>query len=159
QVERIDTHGAMVFLTGSRAYKLKRAVRFDYLDFSTAERRRASCEAEVHLNRRTAPDLYLGVKAIARQPDGSLALGGAGEPLDWVVEMRRFDQNALLDRLAESGRLDVDMMPTLASAIARFHDNAERRHDHGGTAGMHWVVEGNAAGFDEFGADCFDPAV
>jgi aminoglycoside phosphotransferase family enzyme len=70
-VERIDTHASIVFLVGSRAYKLKRAVLFDYLDFSTAERRRTLCEAEVYLNRRTAPSLYRGIVAISRRDDGS----------------------------------------------------------------------------------------
>ena len=79
-VERIDTHASVVFLAGTRAWKLKRAVRYDYLDFSTAERRRAMCEAEVCVNRRTAPSLYRGVVAVVRRPDGSLALGGAGSP-------------------------------------------------------------------------------
>ena len=60
--KRIDTHGAVVFLSGDRAYKLKRAVKFPYMDFSTAERRRAMCEAEVEINRRLAPEIYLGVE-------------------------------------------------------------------------------------------------
>ena len=79
-VERIDTHASIVFLAGTRAYKLKRAVRFDYLDFSTCERRRLLCEAEVRLNRRTAPTLYRGVVAVTRQDDGSYALGGEAGP-------------------------------------------------------------------------------
>ena len=157
-VERIDTHSALVFLAGARAYKLKRAVRFDYLDFSTSERRRASCDAEVRLNRRTAPTLYRGVRAVTRQPDGSLALDGPGTPVDWVVEMNRFEQEALFDRLAAAGRLDVGLMPPLAAAIAEFHRAAEHRSDHGGKAGMAWVIEGNAAGFAEHGAACLDPA-
>jgi aminoglycoside phosphotransferase family enzyme len=69
-VERIDTHAAMVFLVGDRAYKVKRAVRYDYLDFSTLEHRHAACEAEFRLNRRTAAALYLGVTSIARGADG-----------------------------------------------------------------------------------------
>ena len=157
-VERIDTHTAMVFLVNSRAYKLKRAVVFDYLDFSTLERRRAMCEAEVRLNRRTAPALYRGVVVVTREHDGSLALGGPGTPIDVVVEMNRFEQEALFDRLAAVGHLDVGLMPPLASAIADFHAAAERRTDHGGRAGMAWVVEGNAAGFAEFGATCLDPS-
>jgi uncharacterized protein len=158
QVERIDTHSAIVFLAGARGYKLKRAVLFDYLDFSTLERRRALCEAEVRLNRRTAPGLYLGVLPVTREADGSLALSGAGPPVDWVVEMNRFDQEALFDRLAAAGHLDVGLMRPLATAIAEFHAAAERRTDHGGKAGMAWVIDGNAAGFAEYGAACLDPA-
>src|SRR5262245_29250372 len=94
-VERIETHTAFVLLAGRRAWKLKRAVRFDYLDFSTAERRKAMCDAEVRLNRRTAPTVYRGVVPVTRQAGGSLALGGSGAALDWLVEMERFDQEAL----------------------------------------------------------------
>jgi aminoglycoside phosphotransferase family enzyme len=157
-VERVDTHSAIVFLAGGRAWKLKRAVRFDYLDFSTAERRRQCCEAEVQLNRRTAPTVYLGTVAVTRGSDGALALGGSGTPVDWVVEMTRFDQDALFDRLAARDRLDLALMAPLAGAIARFHRAAERRPDHGGSLGMTWVVDGNAAGFAEFGADILAPA-
>jgi aminoglycoside phosphotransferase family enzyme/predicted kinase len=157
-VERIETHASIVFLAGTRAWKLKRAVRYDYLDFSTVERRRAMCEAEVRINRRTAPDLYRGVVAVTRHGDGALALGGPGTPVDWLVEMVRFDQQGLLDQQAARGTLDLDLMRPLAAAIARFHESAERRFDHGGTPGMTWVVEGNAAGFAEQGAGIFDPA-
>jgi aminoglycoside phosphotransferase family enzyme/predicted kinase len=157
-VERIDTHASLVFLAGTRAWKLKRAVRYDYLDFSTEERRKTMCEAEVRINRRTAPGLYRGVVAVARQADGSLALGGPGTPVDWVVEMVRFDQDKLFDRLAARGALAIELMRPLACAIARFHHAAERRLDHGGAAGMAWVVDGNALGFDEQGAGILDSA-
>jgi aminoglycoside phosphotransferase family enzyme/predicted kinase len=158
-VERIDTHASVVFLAGTRAYKLKRAVRFDYLDFSTPELRRALCEAEVRLNRRTAPALYRGVVAVTRQRDGSLALGGDGPPVDWLVEMNRFPQDALFDRLASAGALHLELMPPLAAAIAAFHMSAAHRADHGGRTGMRWVIEGNAAGFATFGRTCLDPSV
>jgi len=69
-VERIDTHASVVFVAGTRAWKLKRAVRYDYLDFSTADRRKAMCEAEVRVNRRTAPFLYQGVVAVVHRPVG-----------------------------------------------------------------------------------------
>jgi aminoglycoside phosphotransferase family enzyme/predicted kinase len=157
-VEQIETHGAIVFLAGERAYKLKRAVRFDYLDFSTVDRRRAMCEAEVRLNRRTAPALYRGVMPITRERDGMLALGGAGTPIDWVVEMNRFRQEALFDRLAAAGRLDLELMTTLAVAIAEFHARAVPRTDHGGKSGMAWVIGGNAEGFAEYGAGVLDSA-
>jgi aminoglycoside phosphotransferase family enzyme/predicted kinase len=156
-VERIDTHSAVVFLAGERAYKLKRAVRFDYLDFSTVERRRDMCDAEVRLNRRTAKAIYRGVVPVTREPGGALALGGSGLPIDWVVEMNRFSQEALFDRLAAAGRLDLELMSPLAAAIAEFHAVAEPRSDHGGKTGMAWVVEGNDAGFVEYGANALDP--
>jgi aminoglycoside phosphotransferase family enzyme/predicted kinase len=157
-VERIDTHASIVFLAGARAYKLKRAVRFDYLDFSTSERRRSLCEAEVRLNRRTAPTLYRGVVAVTRQDDGLHGLAGNGSPVEWLVEMNRFAQEALFDRLASAGALGIELMSPLAAAIADFHESAEHRSDHGGRAGMAWVIEGNAAGFAEFGRPCLEPS-
>src|SRR5688572_7590184 len=123
-VERIETHASIVFLAGASAWKLKRAVQYDYLDFSTADRRRAMCEAELRINRRTAPDLYRRVVAVTRESDGSLALGGRGGAVDWVLEMARFDQDGLFDRLAAGGKLDLGLMRPLASAIARFHQTA-----------------------------------
>ena len=158
-VERIDTHSAMVFLAGSRALKLKRAVRFDYLDFSIEPLRRAACEAEVRINRRTAPALYRGVVAVTREANGSLALNGPGTRVDWLVDMVRFDQEGLFDRLAARDALDLSLMRLLAAAIAQFHLAAERRDDHGGQAGMAWVVDGNATGFTEQGADILDPVL
>ena len=82
-VERIETHASIVFLAGTRAWKLKRAVQYDYLDFSTAERRKAMCEAEARINRRAAPALYRGVVAVTREPDRSLAISGSGVPVEW----------------------------------------------------------------------------
>ena len=158
-VERIDTHSAIVFLAGSRALKLKRAVRFDYLDFSTEPLRKAACQAEAQINRRTASTLYRGVTAVTRESDGSLALNGRGTPIDWLVDMVRFDQEGLFDRLASRDALDVSLMRPLASAIAEFHLAAARRDDHGGRSGMAWVIDGNAAGFTEHGADMLDPAL
>lgn len=144
-VERVDTHAAMVFLAGGRAYKLKRAVRYPYLDFSTVERRRAACEAELTLNRRTAPSLYLGVEPVVRRPDGDLAIGGPGDVLDWLVAMRRFPADALFDAMAERGALTPGLMRALADAVAAFHATAERRPDGGGAAAMRGVVDGNIA--------------
>jgi aminoglycoside phosphotransferase family enzyme/predicted kinase len=154
--ERIETHSAIVFLSGTRAWKLKRAVLFDYLDFSTVERRRQMCEAEVRLNRRTAPSIYRGVVAVTRESDGTLALGGTGAPVDWVVEMNRFDQRELGDRRAAAGTLDIDTVDRLATVIAGFHAAAEIRTDYGGRDSMAWVVDGNAAGFKEFGSGFLD---
>jgi uncharacterized protein len=158
-VEQIDTHASVIFVAGTRAWKLKRAARYDYLDFSTVNRRKAMCEAEVRVNRRIAPFLYRGVVAVVRRPDGSLALGGRGTPIDWVVDMNRFDQDLLLDRLAGRGALQLETMPPLAVAIARFHSIAQRRFDHGGSSGMAWVIDGNAQGFAEEGHGVLDPAL
>lgn len=156
-VERLETHASLVFLGGGRALKLKRAVRYDYLDFSTSSQRRRMCEAELRLNRRTAPRIYRAIVPITREEDGRLALAGRGDVVDWVLSMRRFDQADLLDRMAARGDLDLDLMPPLARAIAHLHAIALQRTDHGGAAGMRWVVEGNARGFAEQGAGMLDP--
>ena len=157
EVRRIDTRSAIVFLGGDRAYKLKRAVRYDYLDFSTLESRLRACADEVRLNRRAAPDLYLGRRPITRGPAGALQLGGDGATVDWVVEMTRFDESAVFDRMAERGDLDVSLMPALSRAVARLHAVAEWRFDHGGRRGMAWVINGNADGFAEYGPGVLDP--
>jgi aminoglycoside phosphotransferase family enzyme len=119
-------------------------VRFDYLDFSTPEHRREYCEAELRLNRRAAPTLYRRVIPVTCEADGSLALAGTGSPVDWLVEMNRFPQDALLDRLAANGALDLSFMRPLAAAIARFHDAADRRPDHGGKSGFAWIIDARA---------------
>jgi aminoglycoside phosphotransferase family enzyme len=139
--ERIDTHAAIVFLAGDLAYKLKRAVWFPFLDFSTLDRRRAACEAEVRLNRRTAPEFYLGCRPVTRRTDGTLVLDGDGMPVEWIVVMRRFDQDRLFDRMAERGDLATSHMIELADEIAAFHAAAEPRPDHGGSAALRWIVD------------------
>ena len=128
-VERIDTHGAIIFLAGDRAYKLKRAVKLAYLDFSGLGKRRAVCERELVLNSRTAPALYLGVLPVVREPGGGLRIGGDGEVADWLIEMRRFDQAQLFDRLAGAGKLSADLIEKLARAISAFHAAAPRATD------------------------------
>ena len=98
-VTRIDTHGAAVFLAGRDVYKVKRAVRFPFMDYSTLDKRRWACEREVAVNKGNAPDLYLGAVPISQ--DGSvLKFGGGGTIIEWAVHMRRFDENRTLDRLA-----------------------------------------------------------
>jgi aminoglycoside phosphotransferase family enzyme/predicted kinase len=124
-VRRIDTHGAMVFLAGQHAYKLKRAVKLPYFDFSTPDLRRRMCERELEINRLTAPALYEGVVPVTRDPEsGCLAIGGAGKPVDWLIVMHRFDDDALFDRLAVAGKLDAPLTVQLACKIEQFHRQA-----------------------------------
>ena len=123
-VRRIDTHAACVFLAGPRALKVKRAVRFPFLDYSTLARRKQACEAELAVNQPYAPDLYRRVVAITREDDGTLALGGAGEPIEWAVEMRRFDETQTFDRLAAEDRIDATLADQLGRVIAAGHGQA-----------------------------------
>ncbi len=143
-VERIDTHAAMVFLAGDRAYKLKRAVQLPYLDFSTPEKRRAMLEAELQLNRRTAPDLYLNVQAVRRTGDGTYSFA-AGEPVDWVLVMRRFETQDLLENVAVRGELSPAILRQIADAIAAFHDAEIPIRTVMGSGRVHAVIEGNRA--------------
>ena len=140
-VERIDTHISHVFLAGDWVYKLKRAVKFPYLHYSTPEKRHRFCREEVRVNRRSAPDLYDGVVSITREADGTYALDGAGDALDWVVKMRRFDQSALWDAIAETGKLTLPMVNLLADRIATFHDTADTRARTDGHSALDFVIE------------------
>ncbi|HKQ55421.1 MAG TPA: AAA family ATPase [Methyloceanibacter sp.] len=125
-VERIETHISVVFLAGAFAYKAKRAVRYNFVDFSTLERRRIACVNELRVNARTAPQLYLQVLPVTVSDNGEIRLGGEGEAIEWVVKLRRFDQATLYDRMAQEGRLRLDAMPLLAETIAAFHASADR---------------------------------
>ena len=125
EVETITTHAAVIFLVGERAFKMKRVVRYSFLDFTRLAARKAALEAELRLNRRTAPMLYRRLIPVTDEGQGRLALGGPGEPLEWLLEMRRFDQDALLDRVAERGSMDAALIDRLAREIATFHDQAE----------------------------------
>lgn len=156
-VERIETHASVVFLAGDRAYKLKRAIRFSYLDYSTLALREQYCRAELALNRRTAPSLYEAARPVTREANG-FAFGGPGAVVDWVVVMRRFDQDTLFDRLAERGALTEPLVLDLAAQIAQFHAEAEVEADSGGLAGMRETVKINADNLTAAPADVFDAA-
>ncbi len=141
RVEVIETHASLVFVAGERVFKLKRAVAYPYLDFSTADLRRRACEAELVLNRRTAPTLYEEVRGLFRGTDGAVGFSPNGKAVDWVVVMRRFDQAALFDALAATGGLDRHVMDRLADHIAQFHASAEQRSEYGGAAEMADLAE------------------
>jgi aminoglycoside phosphotransferase family enzyme/predicted kinase len=126
-VERIDTHISIVFLAGSFAYKVKRAVKYPFVDFSTLAKRHRACLEELRINKRTAPQLYLEVVPITLNREGIFALKGAGEVAEWALVMHRFDQAQLFDRMASEGRLSVAAMRPLAAVIAAFHASADRR--------------------------------
>src|SRR5690606_36951952 len=100
-VRRIETHGALVFIAGDTALKIKRAVQTGYFDFSTLEKREAVCRREIEINRPNAPDIYRDVVAITREADGRLEIGGLGAPVEWAVRMASFPQDDLLSTIAE----------------------------------------------------------
>ncbi|TAN46495.1 MAG: hypothetical protein EPN26_15100, partial [Rhodospirillales bacterium] len=148
-VERIDTHISAVFLAGGMAYKLKKAVKLPFLDFTELAAREKFCRAELAVNRRTAPDLYLKVAPILRSKDGALSLTGEGQVADWLVVMKRFDQEERLDRLFARGELDRHGVTDLAEAVAALHVMAEPMPAYGGRAGLAHVIAGNDATFAE----------
>jgi uncharacterized protein len=121
-VQRIDTHAASVFLAGDKAFKVKRAVRFPFLDYSTLEKRKAACEAELAVNAPYAPQIYLRVVPITRT-NGKLAIGGDGEAAEWAVEMRRFDEKRTLDYVA--AEIDEALADALGHAVAAAHAKAK----------------------------------
>jgi aminoglycoside phosphotransferase family enzyme/predicted kinase len=124
EVRRIDTHAAAVFLAGERAYKVKRAVRFPFLDYSTLAKRKAACLAELEVNQPYAPELYRRIVPITRGANGRLAIDGEGEPIEWAVEMVRFDENQTLDRLAETNGVDDTLADKLAVTVTQMHARA-----------------------------------
>src|SRR5947209_9136628 len=126
-VEMRETHISWVFLAGELAYKLKKPLVLDFLDYGTPQRRREMCEEEVRLNRRLAPEIYLGVRGV-RLSDGEVELTDADDPraLDFVVEMRRYDERHTLAARLERGELTREHMSAVGAAIARFHANASR---------------------------------
>ena len=121
EVKRIDTHAASVFLAGDRAIKVKRAVRFPFLDYSTLAKRRRACEAEMAVNAPYAPGIYRGVLAITRETSGKLALSGNGTPVEWAVDMRRFDEQRTLDHIA--AEIDETLADALGRVVADAHAN------------------------------------
>jgi aminoglycoside phosphotransferase family enzyme len=118
-----ETHMSWVFLTGDRVYKLKKPVRFPYLDFSTLERREAACRAEVSLNRRLAPDVYIGVAPLTASA-GGLRIGGAGALTDWLVVMHRLDDRWALEQVLHENCLETSQLDRLAATLARFYRHA-----------------------------------
>lgn len=124
RVELLQTHISCVLLAGDYAYKIKKPVNLGFLDFSTLAARRFYCEEELRLNRRTAPSLYLEVLAVGGSESAPL-LGG-GPPIEYALKMRRFPQDALLDRMARRGALTPQHIDALAKGIAAFHAGVAR---------------------------------
>lgn len=120
-VRRIDTHAAAVFLADDRVLKIKRAVRFPFLDFSTLDKRKAACDAELEVNRPFAPAIYRRVVPVTCEADGRLAIGGQGAVVEWAVEMARFDETQTLDQIADAGRIDDKLADALGRAVAQAH--------------------------------------
>ena len=153
----IETHISHLFLVGQRAFKMKRDVKLNFANLATLEKRHTACQREIILNRRTAPTLYLACLPIT-DDDGVLCLNGVGEPVEYVVEMQRFAQTDLFDRMANQGPLPRPILANLAEQIIAFHNEAEPRPNWGGEAPMRRNARDVHNNLRQFGADFLDPA-
>lgn len=123
-VTEVETHMSWVFLTDRYVYKMKKPVRYDYLDFSTLENRRRDCELEVKLNARLAPDVYLGTVALTRGPGGALQLAGQGPAVEWLVKMRRLPAARMLDEVIRRDAVTEGDIRNVAGVLAEFYRQA-----------------------------------
>ncbi|UWQ35658.1 AAA family ATPase (plasmid) [Leisingera sp. M527] len=126
-VEVITTHSAHVFLIGGLAFKIKRAVRYSYLDFSTLQARKDVLVRELALNAPAAPEIYDRVVAVTREAGGRLALEGKGPAVEYALRMHRFAREAEMSVIADAGGLTVDLARQLGTAVAAYHRDAEKR--------------------------------
>ncbi len=146
RVQCITTHASRIFLAGDLAYKIKRAVKYPYLDYSTLDQRRRMCEREFAINKPNAPDLYLDVVSVTRQ-GGLLRLDGPGEPVEWALRMRRFPAGALLsEHLRHAGRVDDSLLDDVATVIAEFHAGAPSEVARQGSTSIAAIIDELAVG-------------
>ncbi len=149
---RVDTHTAVVFLTQDRAWKIKREIELDHLNFSTPVRRRAALDAELKLNQRLASEMYRAVHPIVRSRDGRLQIGGDGDVLDWVLEMRRFPEDALLATRARAGLLDTPPLLRLAERLSGFYEGVDVYAGGDGAARLQQVIDKQLDGMANYRA-------
>ncbi|MCA6106297.1 bifunctional aminoglycoside phosphotransferase/ATP-binding protein [Bradyrhizobium cenepequi] len=144
--QRVDTHGSIVFLWPDRVYKIKRAVRLPYLDYSSLDKRKHACEEEIAVNRRFAPDIYRGVVPITEGETGP-EINGKGDVIEWAVEMARFDENQTLDHLAARGEITPGLAEPLAEALAASHHSAPVSDGQTWLASLPSLIEHNTTAF------------
>ncbi len=123
RVDLVQTHISFVFIAGDLVYKIKKAVDFGFLDFTTIEKRKFFCEEELRLNRRLAPEIYLDVIAIGEDAGGALRLG-SGRPVEYAVVMRKLPLERMLKKLLAEGKAGVEVMDSIARKVADFHGRA-----------------------------------
>jgi hypothetical protein len=155
-VKRIDTHAAYVFLSGHRALKIKRAIRFPFLDYSTLAKRKTACEEEININRKFAPQIYHCTVPVMRSDDGQLHIGGEGIPVEWAVDMARFDEHQTLDHIAETGPIDRNLATMIADVIAATHSVAAIIPYEAWIQSIPLIIARNSVAFDSRGLDWAD---
>ena len=126
RVEAVETHMSWVFLTDRFAHKLKKPVRYEFLDFSSLEARRRSCQDEIRLNRRLAPKVYIAAVPLVINAEGGLQLDGEGEPVDWMVRMHRLPSGRMLDHAIRLGTVQIGELRAIARLLAEFYKDAIR---------------------------------
>lgn len=142
QPTRIETHISTVYLVGDLAWKLKKAVRFPFLDFTSLDRRKQACERELALNAMWAAPLYLGLVPITQDRDGALSLAGDGQIVDYLVKMRRFpDQNGMLQVLGR-GQVDRKLVGGLVQNLWDGYAKADVHYEKGGASGFAQIIDG-----------------
>jgi len=122
-VKVIQTHISFIFIAGDLVYKVKKAVDFGFLDFTTLEKRKYYCEQEVVLNRRFAPDVYIGVVGITGDGEGNLRPGGGGAIVEYAVKMKKIPEEKMLYRLMEAGRITEGDVKRVGRHLARVYGN------------------------------------
>lgn len=122
-----ETHMSLVFIAGERVYKIKKPIRLAMMDFTTLDARRRNCEREFLLNQRLAPEVYLGIVPVTREPDGKFMLDGSGPPVEWVVVMRRLEESRLLDHMLLARQVQDADIERLCRVLAKFYREAPVR--------------------------------
>ena len=149
EVEFIETHISYVFIAGDIVYKVKKHVHFDFLDFTTLEKRKFYCEEELRLNRRLAPDTYLDVVAISLDAQGNITLGKGVEIIDYAVRMKKLPADRMLKTLLLKGLVDEKIMDAVAGKIAAFHQHAQTGKDIDEMGNMENIRHNNEENFAE----------
>jgi hypothetical protein len=148
-VDQINTHANVIFLNGTKAFKVKRAIRYPFLDYSTLALRKEACNAEITYNKPNAPQVYRRALPITMESDGQLALDGHGEAVEWAVEMNRFEHRDELDALARKGPFEDSLSEQLAEMMVAAHEEAPLRAGQGFYDELATYVEQNDAAFRE----------
>lgn len=123
KIELVQTHISFVFLTKNYVYKVKKAVNFGFLDFSTLDKRRFFCEKELELNRRLCPEIYLEVVSINKS--GSIKINGSGETIEYALKMKRLPQERIMTVLLKEDKVDKKTINAIAQIVAQFHSQAQ----------------------------------
>jgi len=149
RVELIQTHISFIFIAGDFVYKVKKAVDFGFLDFTTLEKRQFYCREELRLNRRLAPEIYLDVVEIVERSDGKLALGKTGHVVDYAVVMKKIPEGRMLKKLLASGDVSIAVMERIAGKVADFHSRAETGGTIDEVGGLETIRRNHEENFDQ----------